>query len=67
MMTIVALTVDEAEGNCSFILHCLNYGCQHNLLRVISLVERRSISHAQTHPAKKTSCDVIRCLKLPRR
>lgn len=42
-------------------LHDLNYGCQRKLLRVISLGNRRSISHAQTHPVKKVSCDVIRC------
>lgn len=66
MVTSVALTVVKAEGSCLFILHHLNYGSQCKLLRVISLVERRSISHAQTHPDKKTSCDVIRCLKVPR-
>lgn len=61
-MTRVVLTTNEAEGSCYFILRHLNYGCKCKFLRVISLVERRSISHAQTHPA----CDVIRRPKFPR-
>lgn len=66
-MTSVALShLSSTQGSCSFILHHLNYGCQRKLLRLNSLVERRSIFHAQTHPAKETSCDVIPCLKLPR-